>query len=433
MKKYRILVTGGHLTPALAVIDGLQAEMTQSGGEMAYEFVWLGRKYAQEKNGQLSHEEQEMLQRGIKFIDLKSGKSRENKIAILIKVFQAINQVKKILKKEKFDLLLSFGGYLAIPAVRAAKAVGVPIITHEQTRTLGRANRYIMPLVDVLALSYPRETMTGLKELSPRSLKNKPQIVMTGNPLRRDLFIPNHQPPNWWSAKVRDEEFLLPTDSFSDNSISANSAKVRDDQHDFGNSTQKKFPLLYISGGSQGSQTINQTIAPLIPELTKKYLIIHQVGEATAEHNFVAEYTQLARQNQANLDHYFVRSYLTADELRYFYPRTTLVVSRSGANTVAELSAFQIPTLYIPLATANFDEQRLNAQFYTDQGLAMILLQDQLSPALLADSLAELAKRLPEIRSKFSQLKFEPTLATDKLISLIKEVLTRNEKSFVQN
>lgn len=422
-EKYRILVTGGHLTPALAVIDILRQEAEDSRGELNYDFVWLGRKYAQEKNGQLSHEQREMASRGITFIDLKTGKSNERRLTMLFKVLRATSQVKKLFRREHFDLVLSFGGYLAIPAARAARAMGIPIITHEQTRTLGRANRYIAPFADVLALSYPEEATLGLglarahQKLpvaasddlpvgffaGQKNLRRHPsrrsfpkRVVMTGNPLRADLFEINNQPPSWWPQNE--------------------------------SVTNTSLPILYISGGSQGSQMLNRTVAPLIADLTQKYLVIHQVGAATAEHDFVAEYTQLARENNVRLDHYWVRSYLTLDELRYFYPRVSLALARSGANTVAELAAFQIPALYIPLPTAIFDEQQLNAQFYAEQGLALILPQNQLTVATLAQSLIELEQKAPLMRKKLAQLAINSVAATQKLGALIREVLTQNEK-----
>ena len=388
IKKYKILVTGGHLTPALATIDELRASLNT---EEEVEFVWLGRRLTQQKTGQQSHEEKEMKKRGIRFIDIESGKSGEKPWQIIIKVSKAITKIKRILKEGRFDLVLSFGGYLGVPAGRAAQALKIPIVTHEQTRVLGQANRYLAKIAKVVALSYPEEKKTGL----PKK-KQWQKFILTGNPLRQDLFQENNSAPSWWPKK-------------DDNAFS------------------KKLPIFYVSGGSQGAQAINAALIKIIPELSQRFLIIHQVGAATKEHDFVKEYQMMAEKTGVKMENYLVRPYLESDELRFLYPKIDMAMARAGANTVAELTAFTIPTLYIPLPLANYDEQRLNAEYYVKQKMATMILQKDLTTETLLKEINFLAENYQSMKNNLRKLNIQTNQGTKNLVVIIKNVLEKKD------
>ena len=372
LDKLKVLITGGHLTPGLAVIDEAILNFPDQ-----FEFVWLGRVLTQHETGQKAGEEKAVTKRQIRFIPFDSGKTSENKISMAGKVFMAYFLAKKILKKERPDIFLSFGGYLAVPVAQAASKLKIPIITHEQTRVLGKANRLIGQSAAVIALSYKQTKI-------PNNLK-KARVIVTGNPVRASLFVPNDEPPLWWPGQ------------------------------------RINLPILYISGGSQGAQAINQVVAHIIPELSQKFFILHQVGPATTNHDYVAKYLQLAKERGANLNNYYVRPFIKENELRFLYPRFNLAVARSGANTVTELAAFQIPTLYIPLPTANYNEQLLNAEFYVKKGAAFLLEQSELSPDSLRQKIIQLNRYQTTLRSKLRNLDLDLT-ASKQLLHLLKEV-----------
>ena len=351
----KILITGGHLTPALATIDYLQAKHPEVG------IVFVGRIWAQEANRQLSWEKQEISARGLTFIDFQAQKTGSfNPFTF----WQTVNQAKQILLEHQITHVLSFGGYLALPIALAAKQLAISIVTHEQTRVIGRANRLIGLLAQTLAVSYP-DTKT------PWYLHH---VNLTGNPLRPQLFASDTQAPTWFTPPV-------------------------------------SRPILYICGGSQGSKTINDNCLPLLERLADDYIIIHQVGRASDQYQPLAQVRQYLADNQLTLPGYFPREFLTVSELAYFYPRFHLAVARAGANTSAELTAFHVPTLYIPLPFSNYQEQLLNAQSLEAKQAAMILEQAQLVPVELLTRIYQLDRHQASLRAHLGQIQTDQDAA----------------------
>jgi len=177
---FKLLITGGHLTPALSFIDYCQNKHPE------IEIVFAGREFAQLANLQPSWEKEEIEKRELKFISFNGEKShRFNPLSFLRSCYQA----KKILQTEQITHVLSFGGYLAVPFALGAKKLKLPLVTHEQTRVLGRANRFISAFADYIALSF-----IDTKTLFAR------KSVFTGNPLRQELFHDPKKPPSWFKS-----------------------------------------------------------------------------------------------------------------------------------------------------------------------------------------------------------------------------------------
>jgi UDP-N-acetylglucosamine--N-acetylmuramyl-(pentapeptide) pyrophosphoryl-undecaprenol N-acetylglucosamine transferase len=275
------------------------------------------------------------------------------------------------LLKEKVEQVLSFGGYLAVPFALAAKRLGVPIVTHEQTRVLGRANRLVGVLADKIAVSYPGVGgVFGAK------------VVVTGNPLREGLFKPGAKRPSWFTP------------------------------------TKNQLGWLYVTGGSQGSKTIRENFWPLLTQIKDDLVIIHQLGRESVKYQPCLEMADFMAREGVTSANYFGRDYLTADELAYFYPRLTMAISRSGANSVAELTAFGVPTLYIPLPQAYYREQLLNARAVVEKGGALILEQADLTPLTLLEKLDELTARAGELKEHLQMMGREKEAAA-RIVALL--------------
>lgn len=376
---FKILITGGHLTPALALID-----YCQSQPEIAsqLEFVFAGREWAQTVDGQKSWEKTEVSRRQIKFINFAAVKTGAFNLGGF---FQSFLQAKKILQAEKIDLLLSFGGYLALPFALAAGDLKIPLITHEQTRVLGRANRLIAALADKLAVSFPHTSSLFLRK-----------TVITGNPLRPAIFASGQKSPSWFTYNLQQKNSL---------------------------------PLLYISGGSQGSQTINENVLPLLPELSRQFVIIHQLGRRSVQRQplqMVTDFLATPIGRTVVASNYFPREFLSETELAFFYPRLDLALARSGANTVAELTAFAIPSLFIPLPFANYREQEKNAQFLVKNQAALILSQVDLNQQTLIQALKKLQAQAPFFRQQLKQFASSQQQAVVNLCQLIIQVLQKH-------
>ncbi len=371
----KILITGGHLTPAVATIDYLRKFYPE------VEIVFVGREWAREGDRQLASEASAMAERSIKFIPFVAQKTGSfNPLTF----GQTVKQASLILQSQLPTHVLTFGGYLGVPMAMAAKKLGIPVITHEQTRVLGRANRLISLFAQATAVSFA-ETR------KPFWVRH---TVVTGNPLREQLWDEVAERPDW-----------LPT-------------------------SQK--PILYVAGGSQGSRTINQNILPLLERLAPDFTIVHQVGRASDHYQPQEEIREFLLENHLSFTDYCVREFLNVEELAYLYPRIKIAVSRAGANTVAELTAFQVPTLYIPLPFANYQEQWLNAQALVDVEAAMVLEQKDLIPAELLAQIYALEKNAERMRTNLQKLP-QDRQATARLVDLVlaqkaKEEVTEEPK-----
>jgi UDP-N-acetylglucosamine--N-acetylmuramyl-(pentapeptide) pyrophosphoryl-undecaprenol N-acetylglucosamine transferase len=370
----KILLSGGHLTPALALIDYIQKNTTDS-------CVFVGREYAQEKTKQPSQEKTEVTKRGIVFIPYATGKLiRLNPIVLipqgkllLTSFFRALS----IFKTEKPDVYVSFGSYLAVPLTLAAWILHIPIVTHEQTQTAGVANKLVAKFAQKVAISHQ----------SSANYFPAAKVVLTGNPVRPQILAGSKTAPEWMS-------------------------------------TSKEKPILYITGGSQGSQRINQVVSEVLTQLTQKWLVIHQCGKPTTAYNgltFLEAQRNKLPPEQQNC--YFIREWLTEQELAWIYQHTQIIISRAGANTIQELTALGKPALFIPLPLTHDDEQTKNAQAVVDQHAALLLPQSEVSPNSLLERLDTFERNYSELAKNAEQIRSTMILnADERLYQLISKV-----------
>src|SRR5579859_4157935 len=347
----KILISGGHLTPALAFIDyTLEQEKD--------ECVFVGRRYTQADRGQKSHEEEEVLSRNVKFIPFDSSKFSANSLlqflALSFRLPLAILRAQNIFSREKPDLFLSFGGYLALPLAFVAFLRGIPIVTHEQTRVVGVANRFIAKIATAVAVGHEDTAV-----LFPAQ-----KTVWVGNPLRRRILNPRPQTPNWAIGQVTK-------------------------------------PILYITGGSQGSQFINMLILQTLSQLTQEWYVIHQCGSPTKTMKYKEELEKRKKTLPTEQrKYYFVSEWFTEEEQAWLYRNASAIISRAGANTVQEILAFGKPAIFIPLPHAHDDEQLKNAQVVVDAGAGMVIAQKNINASTFLLVLAQFKRRYQTLRSE---------------------------------
>ncbi len=347
----KILISGGHLTPALAFID--YAKKFERD-----EFVFVGRPYSQIESRQKSHEADEITQRGIKFISFSSGKfSHFGPLYVLqqyVHIIKAFFSARRIFGRERPNVFLSFGGYLAVPLTLAAFTMRVPIITHEQTRTAGLANRFIAFFAKAIAVTYPETAF-----LFPQK-----KTVVTGNPLRSQVFLTNPPQPSWISIPP-------------------------------------KKPILYITGGSQGSQVINTVVGQVIHQLAIDWCIIHQCGYPNALMHYSRELERKRKMLDKDLQSsYYIREWVNETELAWIFGHTKAIVSRAGANTVHEITMAGKPAIFIPLPTSRGQEQLKNAQAVVNTGAALLLLQKDTDPENFLKTIHQLRRHYSSLLEK---------------------------------
>lgn len=378
----KILLSGAHLTPALAMIDFIQANHPE------HELFFVGRLYSQEKLNQKAIEKEEVVKKGVKFIPFTAAKFANYSFLSRFSAFmmfpQTVAQARRILLDEKIDLFLSFGSYLAVPFAIAAKSLGITIVTHEQTVVVGKANKFIASIADKVAISY-EETKQYLK---------RSDLVLTGNPIRARLFAKDLKKPQW-----------LP-------------------------STAKN--LLLIMGGNQGSFVINDLVKNNLSELLEKYCIIHQCGRANKIKDSFKELNDIKSHLPAALqEKYFIKEWIEEEDLFWIYQHAKFAVSRSGANAVLELSLAPLPAILIPLANTYQNEQLANALVMQKINGALILQQSKLSNNTFLDSVEFLEKNYKEMRLSLAKNKFYQN-ASAKLYQLVVSAYQNKHKETVK-
>lgn len=340
--KPTIVITGGHITPALAVIEALEDEVS---------IVFFGRKYSMEGSRILSIEYRLIVKKGIRFISITTGRLQRymswQTIPSLLKIPVGCIQAIWYCRRARPSLIVSFGGYVGLPVAIAGWVCRIPVITHEQTLIAGLTNRIIARIAKRVCVTFP-ETVGHFP---------KGKAVITGLPMREGLFTPPNKSP-----------FALDT---------------------------KQYPLIYVTGGGTGAQSLNRLLFHVLPALLKRYTIIHQVGDTSLSEAHKIRAT-LPSEYQ---DRYIVQSYISVSTLSWVLAHAALVVGRSGANIVMELAALGKVALFVPLPWSAGGEQQENAAWLARHGGAVALIQRELTPQLLKETIEAISKN-PESLQK---------------------------------
>lgn len=356
-----ILVSGGHLTPALATMEYFQRHHAD------VKILFVGREFSQEREKQVAKEREACDAMGIPFFSIRAAKFHRvawyRNFFELPRLIPSLYQAWVLLRENEVDLFLSFGGYLAVPIAFAAKMLGRKVVTHEQTKTSGLANDLIALMADRVAISFDES----------RKQFPKHKTVLTGNPLRASLLKPVSKAPEWMPAT--------------------------------------KKPILYITGGSQGSQVINQSVRQILPLLTEKFFVVHQCGQS--EHQrYLAELQDAADKLPEELSSsYVVREWMLEKEVSWLFQNAVLAIARSGANTTLEIALHAVPTIFIPLPFSHNNEQLKNAQALVDAGAALLLEQKELDSRSLWQAVREGSAQRAYMRKRAEKRRSE--LKTD--------------------
>lgn len=287
--------SGGHVIPARTIIQ----DLLQQGG---YEISYIGS---------ISGIERKVISDiGVKYSPIRTGKLRRYlSVQNLLDIFNLIIgcfQSMLLLLKSRPKLIFLTGGFVIVPVAIAGWFLRIPMVLHEQTTRIGLANKLASYLVKKVLISF---------ESSSQFLPLE-KTVLTGYPVRDDLF-----------------------------------QSVENRIHVAGiNLLEVEKPILFITGGGNGSELLNEFVLNNLSALTKKYFIFHQTGLAHIE-----KYQELKSSTYIPLG-------FLGPEYIDILKTSSCVVSRAGAGTVAELLALKKPSIFIPLKIAQKNEQYHNAK-----------------------------------------------------------------------
>ena len=360
----KIVIIGGHLSPALAVIERLKNE----------DVYYFGRKHTFEGDKAISLEYDEIAKLGIPFYSINTARLQRKftryTLPSLIKFPLGFSQSLRILRQIKPDVVLGFGGYVSLPVVLAAFFLKIPIIIHEQTLEVGFANK--------IEAKFARKICISWKSSEKYFSQNK--TVLTGNPLRGIVL----------NAKPFREEVGL--------------------------------PKLYITGGSSGSHAINLLVEKSLEKLLAKFTVVHQTGDAKSYADFEKLQTVVGKLGAALVKNYHPQKFFSQEEVANNLSRANLVIGRSGINTVTELIYFKTPAFLIPLPFSQRNEQLKNALFLKQLGLGEIGLQNELTPEIFVTEILEMLKNLAKYQLKENVL---VTDAAGNIVKVLKDVSTK--------
>jgi UDP-N-acetylglucosamine--N-acetylmuramyl-(pentapeptide) pyrophosphoryl-undecaprenol N-acetylglucosamine transferase len=355
-----IFITGGHITPAIALMDAI--------GETypSWQIVCVGRHIAIEGTKEESVERKLVTQRGGIFLPLMAGRlSRSFSLHTLVslaKVPVGFVQAFWYCLKHRPAIVVSFGGYIGLPVAVAAFMLRIPVVIHEQTRVMGLANKIISVIATRICVTFDdqKHQFASLK------------TVVTGLPMRGELFHPPKKNP-----------FDI------DNTL----------------------PVVYVTGGSTGAVSLNDALFDAIPTLTESFVVFHQTGKLSLSK---------AQQLQAQLSavqkkRYIVSDFFHTEELSWILHKAKVVVGRSGANTVMEMAVLHKPMICIPLPWSAGGEQMANAQWLADAGLGVVVEQEHIQTS----KLIELVRLMPK---KNKETKHASPVVLDVAARLLKEV-----------
>lgn len=334
------------MTPALSVIDEFQK---RSG----IEIVFVGRRHAIDSDLTPSFEYREVTKRRISFIHLPTGRLTRilslQSLFNIAKIPSGFLRAYKIVSREKPDCIISFGGYIALPVGIAGFFLRIPVYVHEQTIHAGITNK--------LLGKFSRRIFVGFPQAA--NYFNRKKTVISGNPVREAVFT------------IQKRLFDL---SY------ANDKKV-----------------IYVTGGSLGSHSLNIHVENILTDLLKNFIIIHQCGENS--------YRDFERLSKINHEHYFVKKHFFDDEIGFIFSVSDMVVSRAGANTITELVALEKPAVLIPLPYSAGGEQKEQALWLKDMGVAEVHFQNRPARDLFS-KIETISNDLENYRMNFKNINF---------------------------
>lgn len=324
--------TGGHIYPALALMREIRSRYPGAT------FLYIGTERGLEA---------EIVPReGVPFASIEvSGFKRKITIAnmkTLWQFFMAVNRAKQLIRGFGPDVVIGTGGYVCGPVVYAANKLHIPTLIHEQNVIPGLTNKFLARFTDRVCVSF-----TGSSQYFP-----KEKTVVTGNPRATEVAQADGE-------KGRDS-LNLPRD--------------------------KKIVL--IVGGSRGARPINDAFLSVLPRIGEEREIhfVYVTGEA----HFAQIQKAVERLEE-------IPKNLTIRPFIYNMPEvlasTDLIINRSGASFLAEITALGIPAILVPSPYVTNNHQEKNARWMEEQGAAAMILEKDLNGDVLLDQIHRILRQ----------------------------------------
>ncbi|HZK25281.1 MAG TPA: undecaprenyldiphospho-muramoylpentapeptide beta-N-acetylglucosaminyltransferase [Oscillospiraceae bacterium] len=253
----------------------------------------------------------------------------------------AVVTARRIIRSFRPDVVVGTGGYVAGPVVLAARLAGIPTVIHEQNAIPGLTNVWLSRIVNRVCLSMP-----GSEKFFPRPQKT----ILTGNPRATEA------------------------------ASAASGAPLQEPV------LQPNLPVLLCVGGSHGALKLNEAFAGSLVRVLSETKA--QVVYVTGRRYYEELTAQLAPLQQQFPQRLHILPY--HEQLPRLLAATNLMVSRAGATTLAELTALGVPCIVIPSPNVTNNHQEHNARMLSEHDAAVLIREQELTTAVLADQLVGL-------------------------------------------
>jgi UDP-N-acetylglucosamine--N-acetylmuramyl-(pentapeptide) pyrophosphoryl-undecaprenol N-acetylglucosamine transferase len=346
--------TGGHIFPAIALADACKAA--------SMDVFFIGNKNKMEAT--------EVPKAGHPFFEIENKGYRGNlldKIYVLLGQFKAISDAAKIIKKERPDIVVAFGGYVTVPVVIAAKLYKIKVLIHEQNAMAGKANLFLSRFADGIAVSYP-QSLSQFKHNNVRLIGNPRATV---------------------ASETHNEEGLIES---------------------MGLDARQKTALIVM--GSQGSESVN--------EVLKKFVVMasdspHQFIIATGRKHYLEFIENLTIPSNIVVTDF-------VDQIQLL-SQIDLLIARGGATSAAEMLAKGVASIIIPSPYVPNDHQLHNARALSEKGASVCIEEKELTAQILMEKADEILKD-DQLRLSMSAASKALGLpdALNKMVEWVKEI-----------
>ena len=366
--------TGGHFYPIVAVVEKLN-KIAQEKKILELKLYYFSDS---------PYDQTALFDNDIEFEEINSGKMRtyfsiKNFFDVFKTFFGFWGTLLKIFSIYP-DVIFAKGGYLSFPVVLAARVLRIPLIIHESDSVPGRVNLF--------AGRFARRVAVSFAEAAQFFPKDK--TAWMGHPIRQDVIYP--------AVRSEAREYLK---------------------------LDEKLPVIWVLGGSQGAQIINDVVIDTLPELVKNYQIIHQVGPK----NLKDAQTRIlgVLSDESSRGRFKPFGFMNGLDLKMAAGAADLIISRAGS-TIFEIAAWGVPSIIVPITESNGDHQRKNAFAYARAGACTVIEESNFKPNILLFEIQKILNNPAKMADMKSSAKaFAKSDAAEKIAEEIIDIALEHE------
>ena len=330
--------TGGHFYPIIAVAERVN-EIINHESIIGAKLYYLSDD---------PYDKEALFENSLTYQEINAGKMRtyfslRNFFDLFKTFFGMISALFKVFLIYP-DVVFGKGGYASFPTLLAAKILHIPVLIHESDSAPGRVNKWAGKFAKKIAISFNEAG-------AHFPIKN---VAWTGHPIRKEI------------EQNETKEKAL------------NYFKLKED-----------VPIVFVLGGSQGAEIINNTILDALPKLVENYQIIHQTG--IKNFKIVKTQADIILENSKNKNRYIPIAFLNPLAMKMSAGAADIVVSRAGS-TLFEIACWGIPSILVPFTNSNADHSKKNAFNYARAGACSVIEEMNMTGNILFSEINRIVK-----------------------------------------